>query len=367
MDKDLYRVLGVSRQAGQDEIKRAFRKQALKYHPDRNPDDAKAEEAFKHVQQAYEVLGDPEKRGYYDKFGEVPKASGSGGFQSGFGDVFDEFFGDIFGFRQRRRPGYTPPQRGADLRYDLEIEFMEAAFGTEKMIELQRVDECVECGGKGYAKPEDKQTCPQCRGSGRMRYSQGFFSIERACDRCRGQGYIIEKACKRCQGKGRIQVKKKLKVKIPAGVYTGSRLRMPGEGERGRQGGEAGDLYVFLFVKDHPFFRRDGNDIYLDIPITIAQAALGDTIEVPLLQGSRKVAIPAGAQFDDTIVLDNEGVADVQTGRRGKEIIVLKVVIPRKLTEAQQKLLQQFADTIDKSYFEEKSKSIFERMKQWIS
>lgn len=365
-NRDYYEILEVSRSAAQEEIKKAFRRLALKYHPDKNPDDRDAEEKFKEIQRAYEVLSDPEKRQYYNQTGQDPSSINHGGFRGGFEDIFD-LFGEMFGGGSQRN--YRVSRRGADLRYDLEISFEEACFGTSKLVDFERIDDCLECGGKGYKDSGDRSTCPTCKGSGRVGYSQGFFMvIQSTCNRCSGSGHIITKPCRNCNGSGKKKVKKKLKIDIPEGISNGDRLRIPREGERGENGGEAGDLYVFVYVKEHPFFIREGCDIHTKIPVTITQAALGAEIEVSTLRGKKNIAIPDGSQNGDTITIKGEGVRDIKSNRKGNQIIEINVVVPRKLSEEQRHLLKQLDRALnEKNYAEDKKSGIFSAFKEWIS
>ncbi len=365
-NRDYYDILEISRNASQDEIKRAFRKLALRYHPDKNPDDHTAEEKFKEIQRAYEILSDPEKREYYNQTGMDPSSINHGGFNRGFEDIFD-FFGDMFGGRSQRN--YRVPRRGADLRYDMEISFEQACFGTSEVVDIERIDDCLECHGKGYKDSSDRKVCPTCGGSGRVGYNQGFFMvIQSTCNRCNGTGHIISNPCKNCSGTGKTRIKKKLKIDIPEGIAAGNRIRLAHEGERGENGGEPGDLYVFIYVKEHPFFKRDGNDIYIKVPITITQAALGTSIDVSTIRGRKRVAIPEGTQNGDRITLKGEGIKDIRSNKKGNQIVEINVVVPRKLSEAQKELLHQLEKALgDANYPGEKKAGIFDTIKEWIS
>jgi len=373
--RDYYEVIGVSRTATEQEIKSAYRKLALKYHPDRNPGDKEAEERFKEAAEAYAVLADGEKRQMYDRFGHAGVGSaGAGGFDpnvftgfedilGGLGDVFG--FGDIFG-GGRRRGG---PQRGADLRYDLEISFDEAAKGSETSIQIPRQEACETCTGTGAAPGSKPTTCPQCHGRGQLRYQQGFFTVARTCGQCRGTGAIISKPCTTCRGAGRVEKERKLTVRIPPGVSTGQRLRLSGEGEGGAAGGPPGDLYVVLVVQEHPFFHREGNDLYCEIPVNFPTLALGGTIAIPTLEGGEEpYDVPDGTQSGDTLRLAGRGMPDVGGRGRGDLLVTLKVVTPRKLTREQKKLLEQLAESLPKQRFEPtpreaEDRNIFERVK----
>lgn len=364
-NKDYYDILGIDRGARPEEIKKAFRKLALKYHPDRNPDDQSAEEHFKDIQRAYEILSDPEKRQYYDSTGMDPSSINQSGFGRGFDDIFD-IFGEMFGGRSQRN--YKVRRRGADLRYDMEISFEEACFGTSKTIDFERIDDCLECNSKGYKDDGDRKVCATCGGSGRVGYSQLFMVIQSTCHACKGSGYTISKPCKNCKGAGKTPIKKKLKVDIPEGISHGGRMRIPGEGERGDNGGEPGDLYVFIHVKEHPFFNRVGNDIHIKIPVTITQAALGAEIEISSLRGKRNITVPEGSQNGDKLILKGEGVRDIRSKRPGNQIVELNVIVPGKLSQKQKEILKELDSALNENnYSHEKKTGIFEMFKEWIS
>ena len=374
--RDYYEVLGVPRSASDQEIKSAYRKLALKYHPDRNPGDKVAEDRFKEAAEAYAVLADTDKRHIYDRFGH-PGLGGAatGGFDptvfTGFEDILGGL-GDIFGIGemfggQRRRGG---PQRGADLRYDLEISFDESARGVETTIQIPRQETCETCNGSGAAPGSKPTTCPQCQGRGQLRYQQGFFTVARTCGQCRGTGSIISSPCTTCRGTGRVQQTRKLTVKIPAGIASGQRLRLSGEGEAGAGGGPAGDLYVVVHVQEHAFFHRDGNDLFCEIPLNYTTLALGGEITIPSLEGEETLKIPEGTQTGATFRLRGKGMPDVVAGRgRGDLLVTVKVVTPRKLTKEQRKVLEQLADALPKEKFEptprdeHEDRGLFERVK----
>jgi molecular chaperone DnaJ len=351
--RDYYEVLGVPRNATEQEIKSAYRKLALKYHPDRNPGDKTAEEKFKEAAEAYAVLADPEKRARYDQYGHagVSGTAGPGvGFDptifadfsdifAGLGDIFG--FGDLFG--TRRRGG---PMRGADLRYDLDLSFEEAARGTETTIQIPREETCPTCHGSGAAPGSGPETCPQCRGRGQVRYQQGFLTIARTCDQCGGAGRIIRKLCKTCQGHGRVTRDRTLTVRIPAGIASGQRLRLAGEGEHGVAGGPPGDLYVVVHVREHPFFHREGDDLYCELPVSFPTLALGGTVQVPTLDGPAPLAIPAGTQSGERFRLKGKGIPNVGGRGRGDLYVVVRAEIPRKLTKEQRQLIEQLAKTL---------------------
>ena len=372
--RDYYEVLGIERNASDQQIKSAYRKLALKYHPDRNPGDAAAEEAFKEAAEAYAVLADPQKRSMYDRFGHagVSGAGGAGGFDptifadfsdifSGLGDVFG--FGDIFGGRRRR----TGPQRGADLRYDLEITFEESAVGTETTIQIPREETCESCSGNGAAPGSQPETCSQCRGAGQLRYQQGFLTVARPCPNCRGTGRTIAKPCQACRGAGRVAKERKLTVKIPAGIATGQRLRLYGEGEHGALGGPPGDLYVVVHVQEHPFFQRDADDLYCEMPIAFPTMALGGTIKVPTLNGREELVIPAGTQAGARFRIRGKGMPNVSGRGQGDLHVIARVAVPKKLTKDQKRLLEELARTMPEEKLdgdtEPGDKPFFERVK----
>jgi molecular chaperone DnaJ len=342
--RDYYEILGVARNAGQEEIKRSYRKLAMQYHPDRNPGDREAEEKFKAASEAYEVLRDHEKREIYDRFGhEGLRGTGFTGFR-GFEDIFSTFgdiFEDFFGFGTTRR-GRTMARGGADLRYDLTISFLDAAFGKELNIEIPRSMQCDYCGGSGAEPGTSPSTCPTCNGHGQISRAQGFFSISTTCPDCGGEGEVIHTPCIHCRGQKRVMKKKNLSLKIPPGVETGSRLRLRGEGEEGERGGPPGDLYVIIHVEPHEFFERDGDDIICQIPISFVQAALGGDIEVPTLNGTKKLAIPKSTQNGQIFRLKGEGIDHMMAYGRGDEIVQVIVKTPTKLTKRQEELLKEF-------------------------
>jgi molecular chaperone DnaJ len=345
--RDYYEVLGVARGAGEEELKKAYRKLALQYHPDRNPGDKQAEERFKEVSEAYSVLADSGKRAQYDQFGHAAFGNGgpfqggfdfnAAGFEDIFGDIFGEFFGGSAGTRRRR-------SRGDDLRYNLEIRFEEAVFGAEKKIKIPRHGPCEACHGSGSKPGTSAKTCPTCRGRGQVSFQQGFFTVSRSCSQCGGQGTFISDPCADCGGAGRVRKLHTLSIKIPAGVDTGSRLKLRNEGETGANGGQPGDLYVVIEVQPHPLFERDGLDIVCDVPISFVQAALGAEIDVPTLEGKVKMKIPAGTQSGKAFRLKGKGARDVHGyHHQGDQIVRVTLETPTHLTSKQKDLLKEFA------------------------
>ncbi len=359
--KDYYEILGVSKDASDTEIKKAFRQLAMQYHPDRNPGDKKAEENFKEINEAYSCLCNPEKRSNYDRFG-TPEGVGAGfgPFGTGFGDIFEDVFGDFFGtFTGRRGPR---PTKGHDLRYDLDMTLMEAAFGTEKDIEIPKWENCSECNGSGSAPGKGPATCSHCKGKGQIRFQQGFFSISKTCNKCGGTGQIITDPCKACEGQGKVKKQKSIHVKIPPGVDVGARLRISGEGEMGFHGGPPGDLYIIIHVEEHPFLKREGSNLYCDIPLSFPQAALGTEIEVPTLDGVSKLKIPAGTPSGRIFSLKGKGIKRLGGHGKGDQIVRIYIDVPKKLTQRQKELLEEFAqingDEVAKS-FKDKLKDLF--------
>ena len=347
--RDYYEVLGVSKSASDDALKKAYRKIALKYHPDRNPGDKKAEESFKEATEAYEVLSNSEKRSRYDRFGHAGVGQGAEGadpFSSfsgsgGLGDVFDDIFGQFFGGASRGS-GRSKAQRGSDLQYNLEISFEEAAFGHTVEIDVPRLETCGKCGGLGARSSQDIEMCGVCQGSGQQRVQQGFFSVATTCNRCRGEGKIIRNPCPTCHGNTRVKKTKQLRVNIPAGVDNGSRIKLAEEGEQGPHGGPSGDLYVMLQVKEHPIFERVENDIYCEVPISFSEVTLGAEIEVPTLEGAARLKIPAGSQTNKVFRLRNKGIAYLRGNKRGDLHVRIIVETPTNLSTRQRELLEEF-------------------------
>ncbi len=366
MKRDYYEVLGVSRTVTDDELKKAYRKLALKFHPDKNPGDRAAEEQFKELSEAYQVLCDAERRAAYDRFGHAAFEQGGGfDFTGGFEDIIGDLFGDFFG-TSRGRGGRQRARRGQDLQYRLDISFEEAARGVEKTIQIPRLDPCASCGGRGAAPGTQAKACPQCRGTGQIRFQQGFFSIAKTCGQCNGQGSIVSNPCKDCSGSGSQRTMHTLSVKIPAGVDTGSRLKLRGEGESGGTGGQPGDLYILMQVAEHPLFIRDGNDVVCEVPVSFAAAALGTELEVPTLEGHAKVKVPAGTQSGHLLKLRGRGVPDLQNGYgTGDQVVRIIVETPRKLSAKQRELLEEFA-RISGEEVHPMSKSFLDKVKSML-
>jgi molecular chaperone DnaJ len=348
--RDYYKVLDVPRNASEADIKKAYRRLAMKFHPDRNPGDKEAEESFKEAKEAYEVLSDEQKRAIYDQHGHdgidaARQGGGAGGFGGAdFGDIFGEVFGDIFG--GGRRGGRSQVFRGADLRYELELELPQAVFGYTTEVEIPRLMECETCHGSGAAKGHTPTTCDQCQGSGQMRISQGFFQLQQPCNRCRGTGRIIRNPCDTCLGQGRVRRTRKLSVKVPAGVSTGDRIRLGGEGEAGRNGGPAGDLYIEMNVKPHPIFEREGDDLSCEVPVSFATAVLGGAVKVPTLEGDVSLKIPAETQSGRVFRLRDKGVKPVRGGDRGDLFCRVVVETPVNLSSDQRELLKKFDESL---------------------
>lgn len=342
--RDYFEILGVERNASEEEIKKSYRKLAMQFHPDRNPGNKEAEERFKEAAEAYEVLCDPEKRDIYTRYGhEGLSGAGYRGF-SGFEDIFSSFgdiFGDVFGFSTGRSRSRTGARAGADLRYDLRISFMDAALGATTEINLQKYVLCSSCRGSGCAPGTSTQVCSRCQGRGQVTQSSGFFSISSTCPQCQGQGGVITTPCPECSGGGKVREEKIVQLKIPAGVETGSRLRLRGEGEEGRHGGPNGDLYVFIEVEQHELFERSGNDIYCRVPITFTQAALGGSVEAPTLTGKERIKIPRGTQTGRIFRLKGKGIANLRGYGHGDEVIEAVVTVPTNLTKKQEELLRE--------------------------
>ena len=371
--RDYYEVLGVAKTATETELKSAYRKLALKFHPDRNPGDKAAEESFKEAAEAYGVLADTQKRGLYDRFGHqgVNQGGASAGFDpsvfNDFGD-FADILGGMFGFGDGRRRG--GPQRGADLRYDLEISFEEAARGTETAIQIPRQETCETCSGSGAAPGTQPTTCGTCRGQGQVRRQQGFFTIATTCPTCRGAGRTVSKPCTECHGAGRVGHERKITVKIPAGIATGQQLRLQSEGEAGTAGGPSGHLYVVIHVQEHDFFKRDGVNLFCEVAVNFTTLALGGEIQVPTLDGAETVKVPEGTQTGTTMRLRSKGLPDVNGRGKGDLFATVQVQTPKKLNKEQRQLLEQLAKALPKEKFEPRphaetqdERNLFDRVK----
>ncbi len=355
---DYYEILGVARDAHGDEIKKAYRKLAMQYHPDRNPDDEEAAVKFREVSEAYEVLKDEQKRAAYDRYGHAAfeQSGGAGGFRSGgfdfgggFSDIFEEMFGDFMG--GGRRGGAGAHSRGADLRYNMEITLEEAFTGKETDIRIPTTESCEACNGTGARDGNAPGNCPTCQGAGRVRATQGFFTIERTCPTCQGQGKVVRDPCPKCSGSGRQRKDKTLKVQVPAGVEDGNRIRLSGEGEAGVRGGTPGDLYIFLAIKPHRLFQRDGANIFCRVPVPMTTAALGGSVEVPSIDGTRaKVTIPAGTQTGQQFRLKSKGMSILNASARGDMFVQVNVETPVNLTSRQKELLEEFAEAGGKKH-----------------
>jgi molecular chaperone DnaJ len=367
--QDYYETLGVSRNASADELKKAYRKMAMQFHPDRNPDNPDAEQRFKEINEAYGVLKDDQSRAAYDRFGHAAfenggaRGGGGGGFDfTGFADIFDEMFGDFVGGGRR-----GAAQHGADLRFNLEISLEDAYHGKDTQIRIPTTVGCDSCHGSGAEADSQPVACPSCNGRGRVRAQQGFFTIERACPTCRGQGRVIENPCNACDGVGRVHKEKTLQVNIPAGVDDGTRIRLSGEGEAGMRGAPPGDLYIFLSIRAHRFFQRDGANLYCRVPIPVTTAALGGTVEVPALDGARaRVNIPAGTQAGAQFRLKGKGMPVLRSKATGDLYIQVSVEVPVNLTKRQRELLEEFQQESGNATHHPESSGFFSRVKEFF-
>ena len=377
MAADYYQTLGVERGASQDEIKKAYRKLAIKYHPDKNPGDKAAEEKFKEISQAYEVLSNPDERSRYDQFGHdaYTNAGHGGGFDSHRAqDIFSQFFGGGFGgggfsfedlFGGGRQSNPNAPVPGDDLRYDMEIDFEDAMYGAEKQITIPRLQTCDSCHGSGCEAGTGKKTCPTCRGTGSQTISQGFFSVRQACSHCRGTGQIIEKPCRKCSGQGRVQIKDSFSIRIPPGVDTGSQLRVSGRGGAGLRGGQNGDLYVVFHVHENRIFARKGDDLICEVPVPFTIMANGGIIDVPTIAGKTKMRVPAGTQSGSIMRIKGKGSPNLRRGTRGDLHVRLVVETPVKLSKEQQELLDKFNASLNNSNTP-KSENFVKEAKQFL-
>lgn len=376
--RDYYEILGVSRDASDDEIKKAYRKMAMKYHPDRNPDNKEAEEKFKEAAEAYEVLRDKDKRQRYDQFGHEGLGGADMGGFSNFEDIFSHFgdifgggggggsiFDGIFGGMGGGRGGRTV-RSGPSLKCRVNVTFEEAAFGCTKTIELRRAELCAECSGTGAQKGSKPKTCPTCQGKGQVYRSQGFFSVATTCPSCGGSGEVIENPCKKCKGSGREAKTVRIKVNIPAGVEDGTRMRIPDEGEPGEHGGPRGDLYCYIMVAEHDFFKRHNDDVYCEVPITFSQAALGTDLEVPTLNGKARLKIPAGTQSDQVFRLRGQGVKNVHGRGIGDQIVRVIIETPKKLTARMEELFRELA-TLENANVSPQRKGFLDKVKEYFT
>ena len=370
--RDYYEVLGVNKDASEEDVKKAYRKLAMKHHPDRNPDSKDAEERFKEAKEAYEVLSEPDKRRAYDSYGHAgvnPQMGGMGPGQEGFGgfaEAFGDIFSDIFGGGQGR--GRSNVYRGADLRYNLEVTLEQAARGTETRIRIPTMEACETCHGSGAKAGTHPKTCDTCHGSGTVRMSQGFFSIQQTCPTCHGSGKMISDPCGTCRGAGRVKKHKTLAVKIPAGVDEGDRIRLTGEGEAGVNGGPPGDLYVVVHLKEHSVFQRDGDDLHCEMPISFSQAALGGEIEIPTLDGSAKIKVPPETQTGQVFRLRGKGIKGVRSSYPGDLLCEVVVETPVRLTERQKELLRELEDiNLKDNRHNPRAKSFMDRVKEFFA
>lgn len=368
---DFYELLGVSKSADEKELKSAFRKLAMKYHPDKNPDDAESEKKFKEINEAYETLKDPQKRSAYDRFGHAAFEQGGPGGGAGFGgggaggfhDIFEDIFGDMMGGGQRQRRSSGGRERGADLRYNMEISLEEAFEGKTAQIRVPTSVTCDECSGSGAKPGSSPTTCSTCGGIGRVRAAQGFFSVERTCPTCHGNGQMISDPCNKCSGQGRVSEEKSLSVNIPAGIEDGTRIRVAGEGEAGQRGGPTGDLYIFLSVRPHEFFQREGADLYCMVPISMTKASLGGKFEVTTLDGSKsRVTVPEGTQSGKELRMRGKGMPVMRSSQKGDLYIRIAVETPQNLSRRQKELLQEFQD-ISSNENNPESSGFFSKMK----
>jgi len=375
--RDFYEVLEVDKGASEEDIKKAYRRLAKKYHPDVNKDDHKAEDKFKEVNEAYEVLSDKQKKSNYDQFGHAgvdPNAGfgggghySGGGFEFDMGDIFESFFGGFGGFGGGGRRS-NAPKKGNDLRYSIDISFTEAAFGVERDVTVSHIENCATCGGSGAKAGTSPATCGTCRGSGQVKATQrtplGNFVTSRTCETCRGEGTVISDPCASCAGRGKVKTNKKINVRIPSGIDSGQTISVRGEGDSGTKGGPNGDLYITVRIKPHPIFKRDGNSVLCDVPITFVQAALGCDIEVPTIDGKIKYHIPEGTQTDTTFRMKGKGIPHLNGYGRGDQLVRVTVETPKKLTQKQKDILKQFDESLgNPQNYHQKSKSFFEKIK----
>ncbi|HCD28648.1 MAG TPA: molecular chaperone DnaJ [Gammaproteobacteria bacterium] len=368
--RDYYEVLGVDRGAAEGDLKKAYRRLAMKFHPDRNPDDKNAEEKFKEASEAYEVLTDPDKRAAYDRFGHDgldPNQAGGFGGQGNFGDIFGDVFGDIFGGSRGAGGGRSGPARGSDLRFNMSLSLEQAVSGDTVEVRIPVLATCQECDGSGAAEGSSPVTCTDCNGVGQIRVSQGFFSLQQTCPRCRGSGTMITDPCRKCGGAGRVERNKALSVKVPPGVDSGDRIRLSGEGEAGPHGGPSGDLYVQIEVKDHPIFVRDGRNLFCEVPVSFPDAALGGELEVPTLDGRVKLKVPAETQTGKVFRLRGKGVTQVRGTGVGDLLCKVVIETPVKLTDRQKDLMNELKQSLGESIkHSPREKSWFDGVKNFF-
>ncbi len=362
--RDYYEILGVSRTASPDDVKKAYHQKAHQYHPDKNPGDASAEDRFKEINEAYEILGDPQKRSEYDRYGRRREAGNyaSRTYTTDFGDIFGDIFEDVFGWR---RTTARAPQRGSNLRYNLEISLEEAVLGSQAKIKVPRIEVCSECRGTGARGGKGSNICPTCRGSGRVKYGQGFFGVDAECNTCQGQGVLIKNHCQKCKGEGFTKAEKLILVKIPSGVSNGTRLKLSDEGDAGKYGGGSGDLFVVINIKPHPLFERKDDDLFCQVQISFAQAALGGEVEIPTIEGTSRIKLPAGTQSGRIFRMKGKGIPRLGEHGRGDQLVKVLIEVPTHLSKEQIRLLEEFA-ALDGKNLTGEHKGLLDKIKHFI-